>query len=237
MKNTAYFTFRKMLHLIFVEAALEIVPPSLFSHPSVRRNAKRRKKHPGETLLNRSLHHSAMEGIQNSHKRGRPDITNICLLEALGSPLNRQGNLTTWIHTYGGQCIEISSETRIPRDCNRFNNLFEQLFLDGRVPPRTDIPLMKIIDEKLENLKDNISPTLIVALTSRGETSDLEKLTSKLVLEKTPAVLIGAFPRGSMSEETLSLADIIVSIHPEPLEAWTVTSRLIYEFEKALTKI
>jgi rRNA pseudouridine-1189 N-methylase Emg1 (Nep1/Mra1 family) len=96
---------------------------------------------------------------------------------------------------------------------------------------------MKIIEQKLETLKDNISPTLTVALTSRGETSNLEKLTSKLVLEKTPAVFIGAFPRGSMSEETLSLADIIVSINPEPLEAWTVTSRLIYEFEKALTKI
>ncbi len=37
-----------------------------------------------------------------------------------------------------------------------------------------------------------------------------------------------------MTEETLSLADEAISIYPEPLEAWVVTSRLIYEYEKAL---
>ena len=112
MKSTAYFSFRKMLHLIFVEAALEAVPPGIISHPSVRRNAKRRKKPPGETLLNRSLHHSVMDRIPDGHKRGRPDITNICLLEALGSPLNREGRLSTWLHTFGGYSIEVSPEAR-----------------------------------------------------------------------------------------------------------------------------
>jgi rRNA pseudouridine-1189 N-methylase Emg1 (Nep1/Mra1 family) len=27
-----------------------------------------------------------------------------------------------------------------------------------------------------------------------------------------------------------------VSIHPEPLETWVVTSRLVYEYERALGK-
>jgi len=38
-----------MLNLILVEAALEIVPPGIQHHPSVRRDAKRRGKRPGET--------------------------------------------------------------------------------------------------------------------------------------------------------------------------------------------
>jgi rRNA pseudouridine-1189 N-methylase Emg1 (Nep1/Mra1 family) len=36
-----------------------------------------------------------------------------------------------------------------------------------------------------------------------------------------------------MREETLAEADEAVSIHPEALEAWVVTSRLVYEYEKA----
>jgi rRNA pseudouridine-1189 N-methylase Emg1 (Nep1/Mra1 family) len=36
-----------------------------------------------------------------------------------------------------------------------------------------------------------------------------------------------------MQPETLSQADEAVSIYSEPLEAWTVTSRLVYEYEKA----
>ena len=233
MKSTAYFSFRKMLHLVFVEAALEPVPPGIIGHPSVRRNAKRRKKPPGETLLNRSLHHSVMDRLPDDHKRGRPDITNICLLEALGSPLNREGRLSTWIHTYGDYTIEVAPEARLPRDCNRFNSLVEQLFVHGVVPPEGKEPLMKLTQQGLEPLKVEIAPSLTVALTSHGEPTDLETLASRLASEEAPAVFIGAFPHGSMSEETLALADEAISIYPEPLEAWVVTSRLIYEYEKA----
>ncbi len=232
MKSTAYFSFRKMLHLVFVEAALEAVPPSIIGHPSVRRNAKRRKKPPGETLLNRSLHHSVMDRIPDGHKRGRPDISNICLLEALGSPLNREGRLSTWIHTFGGYSIEVSPEARLPRDCNRFNSLVEQLFVHGVVPPGADKPLMKLAQQGLEALKAEIAPSLTVALTSHGKASDLETVASQLASEEAPAVFIGAFPHGSMADETLALADEAISIHHEPLEAWVVTSRLIYEYEK-----
>jgi rRNA small subunit pseudouridine methyltransferase Nep1 len=233
MKNTAYFTFRKMLHIVFVEAALETVPPGLLGHPSVRRNAKRRKKPPGETLLNRSLHHSMMDRIPDGQKRGRPDIANICLLVALGSPLNREGRLSTWIHTFGGYSIEVSPEARLPRDCNRFNSLVEQLFANGVIPPGSEKPLMRVTQRSLEALKAEISPSITVALTSRGEPSDFESVASRLTSEKAPAVFIGAFPHGSMAEETLALTDEAVSIYPEPLEAWVVTSRLIYEYEKA----
>ena len=234
MKSTAYFSFRKMLNLVFVEAALEPVPPGIIGHPSVRRNAKRRKKPPGETLLNRSLHHSVMDRIPDGHKRGRPDIANICLLEALGSPLNREGRLSTGIHTYGGYSIEVSPGARLPRDCNRFNSLVEQLFVHGVVPPGGKEPLMKLTLQGLEGLKADISPTLTVALTSHGDPSDLEAVASRLASEEAPAVFIGAFPHGSMAEETLALADETISIYPEHLEAWVVTSRLIYEYEKAI---
>jgi rRNA small subunit pseudouridine methyltransferase Nep1 len=95
---------------------------------------------------------------------------------------------------------------------------------------------MKLTQKGLEALKAEISPTLTVVFTSHGEPSDLEAVASRLASEEAPAVFIGAFPHGSMAEETLALADDVISIYPEPLEAWVVTSRLIYEYEKALGK-
>ncbi|UCH58073.1 MAG: 16S rRNA methyltransferase [Candidatus Bathyarchaeota archaeon] len=222
-----------MLHLIFVEAALEIVPTGLLGHPSIRRNAKRRKKRPEETLLNRSLHHAAMGRLPDSHKRGRPDIAHICLLEALGTPLNSEERLRVWIHTYGGYAVEVAPKTRVPRDCNRFNSLMEQIFAYGRVPLEGE-PLMTLSQMTLRELVGKIGPDITVALTSHGEPSDLEKTCERLLSHKTPAVLIGAFPHGPMSDETISTADEMLSIHSGALEAWVVASRLIYEYEKAI---
>jgi len=99
-----------MLQLVFVEAALELVPPEILGHPSVRRNAKRRGKRPEETLLDRSLHHFAMDRLPDSEKRGRPDIIHFCLLEAMGSPLNRAGLLRVWMSTRDGRLVEFYLE-------------------------------------------------------------------------------------------------------------------------------
>jgi len=225
-----------MLNLVFVEAALEIVPPEVVRHPSVRRNAKRRGKNPEETLLNRSLHHSAMRRLPDAEKRGRPDILHICLLEALGAPLNREGGLRVWVHTYGGRVIRVSPEVRVPRDCNRFDSLMEQLLTVGRVPPDGGEPLMASEAMSLGDLLEEIGPSRTIALTSHGRPSDLEDVCRTLSGESVSAVLVGAFPHGPMGEGTLALADEAVSIHPEPLETWVVTSRLVYEYERALRR-
>jgi rRNA small subunit pseudouridine methyltransferase Nep1 len=224
-----------MLHIVFVEAALETVPPSILRHPSVRRSAKRQGKRPEEVLLNRSIHHSAMSRLPEDHKRGRPDIAQICLLEALGAPLNKTGGLRVWLHTFGGHAIEVSPEVRVPRDCNRFNGLMEQLLTQGRVPPGAGDPLIQLSEIDLGGLKERIAPSHTVALTSHGSPSSLEELCGRLSLETKPLVFIGAFPHGPMRDETLSLTDEAVSIHAEPLEAWVVTSRLIYEYEKTMS--
>ena len=223
-----------MLNLILVEAALELVPHQILRHPSVRRNAKRRGKNPEETLLNRSLHHSAMSQLENAEKRGRPDILNVRLLESQGSPLNQQGKLRTYIHTGQGYCISISPEVRLPRDCNRFNNLMEQLLIVGQVPPKTSEPLMTMKKKPFPVLKKEIDPSLTVAMTSHGEPTSLEELCNRLSKEENPLVMIGAYPHGPMSDETLKEADVTASIYPEGLETWTIVSRLIYEYEKSI---
>ena len=131
------------MNLIFTETALELVPREILLHPSVRRNAKRRKKAAEETLLDRSLHHYAMDKLTNAEKRGRPDIIHICLLLTMGSPLNRMGKLNVSISTVNGFEIEVDASTRPPRDCIRFNGLMEQLLINGAVPVEGE-PLMKL---------------------------------------------------------------------------------------------
>ncbi|MFH0850557.1 MAG: 16S rRNA methyltransferase [Candidatus Bathyarchaeota archaeon] len=220
------------LHLVFVETALELVPPEIQRHPSVRRNAKRRGKRPEETLLDRSLHHFAMDRLPDNEKRGRPDIIHFCLLEAMGSPLNRAGLLRVWVSTIDGRLVEVDPSTRPPRDFNRFKSLMEQLLLDGRAPPGGEKPLLVLRDMGLRELVEEVKPTRVVALTSHGQPGSFETVGKALAGEEAPMVLIGAYPSGAMSGKTTAVADQRVSVYPESLEAWTVTSRVLYEAER-----
>ena len=221
-----------MLNLLFVEASLELVPRRIAHHPSVTRNAKREGKKPEEVLLDRSLHHHAMLSLPEVEKRGRPDIIHFCLLEALGSPLNKVGRLKTLVHTLNGDILDISPELRLPRDCYRFRSLMEQLFMIGRVPPEGE-PLITLSMKSIGEVKKECSPSHTVALTSHGKRRRLSELCKSLAAEPNPLVFIGAYPHGAMKEETLTEADESISVYPDALEAWVVTSRLIYEYEKA----
>lgn len=221
-----------MLRLIFTETALETVPRQLWNHPSVRATARLRKKKPGEILLDRALHHRAMRNIEENSKRGRPDIIHLCLLEALGSPLNREGSLTTYVHTFDEKLITVDPEVKLPRNYNRFVGLIEQLFSEGQVPP-DEKALLKFEQKSLFELLGEIKPTRVVALTSHGELSSLRDICARLTKEATPVVFLGAYPHGPMKEDVLKLADERVSIYPVGLDAWVVTSRLIYQYEVA----
>lgn len=223
-----------MLTIVFVETALELVPFQMYEHPSVRRNAKRRGKKPDETLLDRSLHHFGMIELANSEKRGRPDIIHICLLEALSSPLNRVGSLNVWINTLQDFTIKINPKTRLPRDYNRFKSLIEQVFTNGKAPKNTSEPLLKLKKQSLKELIEELKPSFTIAMTSHGESITLENLGKKLSTEKHPLVFIGAYPSGPMHQNTLRLAKKRFKIYKDPLEAWTVTSRLVYEYEKSI---
>jgi len=223
-----------MLNILFAETALELVPRQIIKHPSVTRNAKRMGKKPESCLLDRSLHHHAMLRLPDSEKRGRPDIIHFCLLEALGTPLNKKGGLSLISQTYDNNSIFISPEVRLPRDCHRFNSLMEQLLTEYQVPQAPELPLLKLEKMTINQVKESIKPTKTIALTSHGKLSNFKEVCKEISVEPKPLVLIGAYPSGPMNNETLTIADEQISIYPEALEAWVVTSRLIYEFEQSI---
>jgi len=223
-----------LLILILAESALETIPRDLWEHPAVRRDSKKRKKHPQFLLLDRSFHHVAMKTLPENEKRGRPDIVHFALLEALGSPLNKEKLLQVYVHTINDYVMWVKPETRLPKNYNRFVGLMEQLFEAGKTP--TNGPaLLKLEPKTLPQLLRKISPTQVVAFSRTGKPHTLEDVMSKLSRGERPAVIIGGFPHGHFSTTILQLADELVRIDEETLETWTVTSRVIYEYERAIS--
>lgn len=222
-----------MLTLILAEAALETIPKELWAHPLIRRLSKRRGKHPRLMVLDRSLHHHAMKSLENSMKRGRPDIVHFSLLEALSSPLNREGLLRVYVHTINNYIISISPETRLPKNLNRFIGLIEDLFEHGVVPPKGK-PLLSLEAKSLPALVSELRPTYTVIFDRPGKTRTFEETAPILARHERPLVIVGGFPHGEFGKETLDLANEIVCVDPETLETWTVVSRIIYEYERAI---
>jgi rRNA small subunit pseudouridine methyltransferase Nep1 len=223
-----------LLILVLAEAALETVPKDLWSHSTVRRHSKRQRKPPEQLLLDRSLHHSAMRRLDNNEKRGRPDITHFALLEALGSPLNKEGLLKVYVHTNKDYVITVDPSTRLPRNYNRFIGLMEQLFQLGKVPSEGEV-LLKLEPKTLQQLISETEADYILAFSREGKQKTLQDAISSLQSKRRPAVIVGGFPHGHFSETAVNLADEVVCVDSEMLEAWTMTSRVIYEYERSLS--
>lgn len=220
--------------MILAEASLEPVPDDIRDHPAVRKSARRRGKDPSELILDRSLHHFAMKGLPNAEKRGRPDIVHMALLEALGSPLNREGLLSIHVHTIGDMIIDVNPSVRLPRNYNRFLGLMEQLFANGSITTASGEELLRIRPGRMRDLIGALNPSRVLAFTRAGPPRTIKDCVGELMAQDRPAAVIGGFPHGGFSEETLGLADALARIDRESLDASIVVSRLIYEFEEAL---
>ena len=221
-----------MLILVLAESALETIPSEIANHPVIRRNSRRRGKDPSLIILDRSYHHRAMLNLPEGFKRGRPDIVHFSLLSALGTPLIREKLMEIYVHTIANYIIYVNPEVRIPRNYLRFIGLMEQLFQYGRVPPNSSSPLMKAVRKTLRDLLLELNPNYTIAFTRRGAIQTLEDTISRIAGRGKIAVLVGGFPHGGFSEETLKLVDEAICIDPEALDAWTVVSRIIYEYER-----
>jgi rRNA small subunit pseudouridine methyltransferase Nep1 len=175
-----------------------------------------------------------MKQLANNEKRGRPDIIHFSLLEALGSPLNKGPQLQVYVHTIQDNVIFVNPETRLPRNYNRFLGLMEQLFKHKQIPLEGS-PLLTLTENmSLQQLIEKIKPDYIIAFSRKGTPKTLEKAISELAEKNTPIAIVGGFPHGTFSKTTLKLADQVVAIDREMLETWTVTARIIYEYEKSI---
>jgi rRNA small subunit pseudouridine methyltransferase Nep1 len=175
-----------------------------------------------------------MKRLDNNMKRGRPDITHFALLEALGSPLNKEGLLQVYVHTVKDYVITVNSTARLPKNYNRFIGLIEQLFQQGQVPTDKE-PLLTLEQKTLKQLLTETKTDHVLAFSKKGKPKTIQDAVSVLHQKQRPAVVVGGFPHGHFSETTAQLLDEVVCVDPEMLETWTMTSRIIYEFERTFS--
>ena len=222
-----------MLHLILADSALERVPKTIWTHPTIYKRAKKEGKHPGDIILDRTYHHKAMLKLENNKKRGRPDIVHCSLLHALGTPLNKEGLLKVYVHTIDDYVIYINQEIRLPKNYNRFIGLMEQLYRYKQVTQKGP-KLLSLQKATFHKLVEEVVPSYIIAFSRRGKPKFIKEVFQSLKINEDFMVIVGAFPFGKLSQNILKIVDEVISIDLETLDACIVVSRIIYEYEKAI---
>ena len=221
-----------MLNFLLAESALELVPREARGMPAVASDSKRRGLDPSAILLDRSFHHSAMLKLRDSERRGRPDIVHATLLAVAGTPLYLEGRVKALVHTYDGNVLEIEPRTRIPKNYIRFRGLMEEALRE-----RPGSGLVRVRTMGVPGLVRWLRSDRAVGLSVQGRMATFEELAEEVSRAKDPCVVVGGFPRGHFTPETISALDGLVRIHPRPLEAQVVAARTVYEVEKSLERL
>ena len=222
-----------MLTLVLAEAELELMPAELTRHPAVIGHARQRGKQPGFILLDSNYHHAAMNNLSEGRRRGRPDMTHLFLLTALESIANKQGDVRIIIHTRNDEMITVSPETRIMRNYERFLGLFEQLFEKHIVPDETH-PLLQLQQNKpLHKIIDELHADAVIAFSKTGTPVKLRTYFKELAKKNKNNIvcIIGGFPSGAFHVDINTIATEIISLYPEMLPVWTVTSEILINYE------
>lgn len=216
------------LTIILAECGLELIPLAIRNHPSIQKNVKK-DSYPSK-LLDNALHHSAMHLLKDKTKRGRPDITHLCLLNALGSPLNKSGNLNIYIHTVNNIIYEINPEIKIARNYNRFKGLMAKLLMEDEIKAE-NLLLISRIKKNLSELLKSIGSEEIILFSSKGGLVNNHSELFEKKITKNYIGIVGCFQKGLFSDEILSLSNKIVSISHYHLDAWVAISKVIGYYE------
>jgi len=216
------------LTVILAECGLELIPKEIINNPAIQKSIKNRS-YPLK-LLDNALHHSSMGKLKNVTKRGRPDIVHACLLNALGSPLSKSGNLKLYMHTVNNKIYEINTEIKIARNYNRFKGLMAKLLIEEEIRTE-DLILISRVKKNLSELLKSIDNEEIILFSSKGKLvkNHFELFTKNLT--KNLVVIVGCFQKGYFSDEILSLSNRIVSISQFHLDAWVALSKVIGYYE------
>ena len=222
-----------MLSVILAESSLELIPKSIQNHPSVVSHAKKLEKKPSEILLDNSWHFAAMKGIDNEHKRGRPDLVHLCLLEACTIPLYLENKIMIYLHTIDDKVIFVGKGVRIPKSYHRFEGLIEKLYKEKTIESDGKI-LLELKELNFAKLLDHIKPKKVIGLSIEGISNSYQNIAS--IFDDNYSVVIGGFQKGHFSELVKNRIDELYCINKKSLEAHVVVGRTLYEYEKTIFK-
>lgn len=211
---------------VLAETELELIPHEILSKRSVFATGKERGKKTSSLILDASYHYSAMKGLKDGDRRGRPDLAHFFLMLCLDSRLNKEGRLKTVVHTRNDERISFSPDTRLPPSYHRFIGLMESLF-QNRIIPSKDNPLLKIENGwSLADVLRSEKCDRIIVLDAEGIQQEPGEMLSSDKATKT-AIVIGGFPCGSLHSNLSSMEIERLSLGREMLKVWTVTSEML----------
>jgi len=154
-------------------------------------------------------------------------------LQALGSPLNREGLLRIYVHTIEDNVIDIDPHVKLPRNYDRFIGLLEQLYEEKNVP-QGEHPLLSIRKCTLSELISESGVSPVVAFSTLGKPATVKDACMPIIEADAPAVLIGGFAHSHFGQSTTRLPSHLFSTDRESLDAWVIAARVIYEYECAI---
>ena len=224
-----------MLHVILLEAALELIPPELSALKQIQKHASKRNKKPNEILLDQSNHGRSMTRLEDGDRRGRPDIVLFSLQALLETPLCKAGSLSIHIHLQDGRIVEVNPTVRLPRNHDRFVGLMEQLLLKGQVPPTGD-PLLRIsndsLSELISTLKGSSSDALTLLAVEGGQKSNMKSLVETFPSDMDiPVILgVGAFPHGDFQGNMSDVFKTHIELDRDVMMAWHVCSEILWAY-------
>lgn len=214
-----------MLHIILADCDLELVPDSLFGHPSVKSYSQKRGKKASKILLDDNYLHSAIRQrfphSDEELRRGRPDIVHFNMVYILDSIANREGRVKLWVHTRNREVITVNPDMRIPKSFPRFVGLMEKLMLEGII--KTDDGTVLMEKQKkvmLSELLERLEVDSVVAMSPTGEEAELGPL-----LQGNVAVVVGGFSKGNFI--SIFKPDKWVSVYKEELTSWAVVAEIL----------
>jgi rRNA small subunit pseudouridine methyltransferase Nep1 len=231
-----------MLTVILLDCALELVPSEISSFKDIQKQAGRRGKKPNEILLDQTYHGRAMTKLDQSDRRGRPDIVFHSLVTLLETPLCKEGLLQVYLHLQDGRIVEMRPDVRLPRNYDRFVGLIEQLLILGRVPSEGE-PLLQVskltISSLLSKLKDEHPDAKALLAVEGGEKIGIQGLRELLPNDPSVSVIvgIGAFPHGDFSGEMKQLFDIHLELDKEVMMAWHVCAEVLWIYSERIEVI
>ena len=214
---------RPVLRVLLAGAELELVPPEIAGHPSVRLNLPVGRK-PSEVLLDQNLHATASRPLPDGERRGRPDIVHYTLLALLESPACKAGQVEVAVHTSANELIRIRPDTRLPRGEARMHGLLAKVLRDGRSQDKDPLLWVEGVG-KPEKVLAAFGKGPVVRLDEHGAAmapADLVRRAKGGDL----TVVLGAFPSGDFHADWKAAAPDAVSIWGAPLNAWAVAAEV-----------
>ena len=218
----------KFLTILLAEASIEPFPEELMKDIKVRDYFSKMKKKPSEVMLDTNYHKHLIKELPDSEKRGRPDIVHFSLLSCFGSILAREHRLRVIIHTCNNEIISLDPEVRLPKNVDRFNGLFLQLFKDKKVPP-TGESLMTLQSGDLLDLLKKLRQEhdLILEFSVKGDQLSPSEYSETIFDAINPLLIFGAFPHGEVIPIPDDLVDKKLGIYEEGLDLFAVISQIL----------